>query len=315
MAILFDFESRSIAVAAKAWQVRGGYWRVNLYYADRLEKYVSTRPDAILPNTEASWKQHEDDGDGQWPIYHDFNRVPVFHFATNGRTGSYGKSELADIIPLQDGLNKTIAGLAVAEEYQSYRQRWATGIQPILDEETGEMVSPFTKGSGANRLWITSDEGVKFGEFAAADLNQFGNIIEGKEKLIARTARVPMHYLIQAGTPPSGEALKTAEAPFVAKITDRTKSFGVVWAQIMDFIMERITQKQPRLKTQWKSAEARSDQDFWSQAVVKREMGVSPTQILKEAGYSDEEIERFPLEMRDFNETMADAMTRAFNEQ
>lgn len=314
MAVLFDYERRTVAVAAKAWQVRGGFWRVNLYYADRLEKYISTRPDAILPNVEASWLQHEDDGDNMWPIYHDFGRVPVFHFSTNARTGSYGKSELADIIPLQDRLNQTLANLAIAEEFQSYRQRWATGIQPQFDDD-GNPVSPFKNGSGAGRLWITSEEGVKFGEFSAADLNQFGAIIEGHEKLIARTARVPMHYLLQSGQPPSGEALKTAEAPFIAKITDRERAFGVVWAQVMDFIMLRTLNKESRLKTMWKSPESRSDQDFWSQAVVKRELGVSPAQILKEGGYSDEQIERFPDELREFDASMSDAMARAFNEQ
>jgi hypothetical protein len=314
IAVLYDYERRQMHVAAKAWRVRGGFWRLNLYYEDRLEKYVSRRPDAILPNVIETWNQYQDEEDGQWPIPHDFGRVPIFHFATNARTGQYGKSELQDIIPLQDRLNQTLANLAIAEEFQSYRQRWATGIQPQFDEE-GNPISPFANGSGAGRLWITSEEGVKFGEFSAADLNQFGVIIEGHEKLIARTARIPIHYIVQGGTPPSGEALKTAEAPFQSKIVDRQRSFGAVWADLMDFIMFRTTGKPTRLKTQWKSAEPRSDTDFWSQAVVKREMGVSPVQILKEGGYSDEEIARFPDEMQAFDNTMGDAVARAFNGQ
>lgn len=315
MAVLFDYETRTIVVAAKAWRFRGGYWRVNLYYKDRLEKYISIRPDAVLPTSDSAWKQYEDDGDGQWPIYHDFGRVPVFHFATNARTGEYGKSELQDIIPLQDRLNQTIANLAIAEEYQSYPQRYATGLQVDIDKETGLPIDPFKGGSGANRMYVTPSGDVKFGQFAAADLSQFETVLEGHEKRIARTARVPMHYLIQTGTPPSGEALKTAEAPFVAKVVDRQRAFGSTWAEMMDFIMLQLTNKPSRLKTLWKSPESRSDSDFWKSAVVKREIGVSPVQILKEAGYSDEEIQRFPDEMQGFDGTMADAMAKAFNEQ
>ena len=315
IAVIYDYEKRELYCAAKAWQIRGGYWRINLYYADRLEKYISNKPSTEIPNVYATWLQHEDESDGAWPLLHDFGRVPVFHFATNARTGAYGKSELRDVIPLQDRLNQSIANLAIAEEFQSYRQRWATGIQPILDDETGQPISPFANGSGANRLWIATEEGVKFGEFSSADLTQFEVVIEGHEKRIARTARVPIHYLVQAGTPPSGEALKTAEAPFVSKVTDRQRSFGAVWADVMNFVMKQINQSTPRLRALWKSAESRSDNEFWEQAPIKREMGVSPTQILVEAGYSNEEIERFPDDTRQFDAAMNDAMARAFNEQ
>src|SRR5687768_5544467 len=194
MAVLFDFERRTLSCAAKAWQIRGGKWRVNLYYEDRVEKFVSNKPQAELPNNLNSWEQFQDEGDGQWPLPHDLGRVPVFHFATNARTGQYGKSELSVIIPLQDRLNQTIANLAIAEEYQSYRQRWATGIQPALDEESGEFVNPFAQGSGAHRLWIVGgdkDNPVEFGEFSAADLEKFDVVIEGHEHRIARTARLP----------------------------------------------------------------------------------------------------------------------------
>lgn len=314
MAVLFDYEKREIAVAAKAWQIRGGTWRINLYYDDRIEKYVSNKPSSDIPNNYNSWEHFQDEGDGQWPLPHDLGRVPVFHFATNARTGQYGRSELADLIPLQDRLNQTLANLAIAEEFQSYRQRWATGIQPQFDDD-GNPVSPFKSGSGAGTLWIATEEGVRFGEFGAAELNQFEVIIEGHEKRIARTARVPMHYLVQSGEPPSGEALKTAEAPFISKIADRQRGFGSVWADLMNFVMELLTQKKPSLKTQWKSAESRSDQDFWDQAIIKRQMGVSPSQILKEGGYSEEEINRFPDESREFDELLAEAAMREFDAQ
>src|SRR5690606_6192213 len=111
-------------LAGKVWRRRDGSYRLNLYYEDRLEKYVTTQSNLPEPPAAAAqWMQHMDEGDLAWPLPYAFGRVPVFHFSNNARAGEYGRSELADIIPLQDRLNQTLANLAIAEEFQSFAQR------------------------------------------------------------------------------------------------------------------------------------------------------------------------------------------------
>jgi hypothetical protein len=206
----------------------------------------------------------------------------------------------------------TLANLAIAEEYQSYRQRWAVGLEPIIDPDTGKEISPFSAGAGD--LWAVASENTKFGEFSAADLAMFGETAEGHEKRIARTAGIPMHHLMQTGAPESGEALKTAEEPFVAKVRDRQRAFGPVWEAVMSHALKIEGEADPVANINWARAESRDEREFWELAAIKREMGVSPQQILREYGYTDAEIEDMRAEFGEHTETMANLAARAFNQ-
>ncbi|HXH87417.1 MAG TPA: phage portal protein, partial [Gaiellaceae bacterium] len=46
----FDYPGR-IDLAAKLWRATDGYWRLTLYYPDRLERYRSKAPNKTLPAT------------------------------------------------------------------------------------------------------------------------------------------------------------------------------------------------------------------------------------------------------------------------
>ena len=161
-------------------------------------------------------------------------------------------------------------------------------------------------------MWISTSDNTRFGDFDAADMRQFLETAEGWEVRIARTARVPLHYLQMTGTPPSGEALKTAEAPFVAKIRDRQRAFGAVWEDALEFAV-RMAGAEVDLTTVWESAETRSERDYWELAQAKRDRGVSDQAILREYGYTDEEIAGFAQEIADAGTVTGDAVARAFN--
>jgi hypothetical protein len=58
----------------------------------------------------------------------------------------YGPSEIDDLKPLVDALNKPLADIVVTSEYVGRPRRWATGIElteePVLDDDgqpTGDM--------------------------------------------------------------------------------------------------------------------------------------------------------------------------------
>lgn len=305
---------RELEAALKVWRLRNGKMRANLYLADRLEKYISRQVTDEPPEDGKAWEQFSDEKDSAWPIpYLDRyaqGRVPVFHFGNNARTGEYGISELASVIPLQDRLNQTLATLAVAEEHQSFRQRWATGIQPVKDEN-GKTVSPWTGGPG--QLWATSSKEAAFGDFEAADLRQFNETAEGWEIRIARTARIPLHYLLGGENAPSGEMLKTAEGPFVSKIADRQRERGATWSNCMEYALFAADGTQANLSVLWKSAESRSDNDYWRNAGLRRDRGVSDQQILREFGYSDDKIEEMLEEIAEKGDQMGEMMAQAFN--
>lgn len=316
IAVVFDPENPGeLRVAAKAWRLADHRWRLNLYYRDRLEKYITVNPTIgdDVPDDPKLYAPFSDE-DGVWPVVYDpawTGVVPVFHFGNNARTGEYGRSEVAALIPLQDRLNMTLANLAIAEEFQSYRQRWATGIQPLYDEATGKPISPWRAGAG--EIWLSANEAARFGDFEPADLAMFGTTAEGHEIRMARTARIPLFHLLQTGAPESGEALKTAEEPFVAKVRDRMRSFGPVWERAMALALRIEGVADPVVSVNWQRPETRNEREFWELAAIKRELGVSPQQILREYGYTDREIEQMREEIAEHARLMAGLAAQAFN--
>ncbi len=148
--VIYDEETPGkILFAAKYWHVQDKKIRLNLFYPDRIEKYITKNKAESLPK-EDEFQPYNDDG--KEVINNPYGIVPVFHFPNNGDISGAGRSELINAIPIQDALNKTVLDELVSQEFSAYRQRYATGIEPELDEQ-GKVIPAFSSGSG--KLWIT----------------------------------------------------------------------------------------------------------------------------------------------------------------
>jgi hypothetical protein len=225
--------------AAKGWVTSERKRRVTLYYPDRVEKYVSRQSsDDALPILKAgAFDQFRVEGE-PWPLENPWGEVPVFHFANNAGIGEHGISELRDVIPLQDALNKSVLDMLVAMEFVAFPQRWATGIE-IPEDEGGQERAPFTPG--VDRLWTSDKEGTRFGQFPQADLEPFLKVQDGFRLEIARVTGTPLHYImLLSGAPPSGEALKTLEARLVKKCQDRQTGFGNTWEDALELAVRMV---------------------------------------------------------------------------
>ena len=89
-------------------------------------------------------------------------------------------------------------------EFAAFRQRWASGIEIDYDKE-GNAKPPFT--AGVERLWVSENPEVKFGDFDAADLEQFLKVKDSFRTDIAIITFTPLYYFKQAGANfPSGES-------------------------------------------------------------------------------------------------------------
>ena len=313
-----DNEGR-IRRAAKLWQIDDGRYRLNLYYDDHIRKLVTRTKKLVRPNVgdAKNFVPFEDD-----PVVDNpYGVVPVFHFP-NRRTARPGVSELRDVVPLQDGLNKAVADMLVTMEYAAFKQRYIIGLELELDPATGQPIDSSLSSAGVDRVVAIADTDAKVGQFDATDLTQFLKVQEKFWASAARVSGTPLHYFyIVEGDFPSGEAMKSAEARFVKKITDRQKDFGKVWREIMRFAMfiegdlsdtqfkEPVEDGGVKLSVLWAPAEPRSQTEIADTAVKKKAVGVSPSQILKELGYDDETIDRMLEELA--TQQMANAVTSA----
>jgi hypothetical protein len=285
-----DEDRSTIDWAAKRWST-GKQIRLNLYYPDRIEKYITgARAGSGDPSARA-FQPYEIKGE-PWPVLHTYGRVPVFHFGNNARQGTPGRSELRDVIPLQDALNKTVADMLVAMEFVALPQRWATGIEVKRDPETTEPISPWRPTLDA--VWTAPDSEVRFGQFDPANLDQFLNVQDRFLVAIARVSRTPLHYIMpQSGNFPSGESLKTAETPFLAKVADRMESFGNTWQEVMLFalLVAETPATADDIETDWRDPAPKSQKEQAETAAIKIGIGVPLAVVLKELDYTETEIE------------------------
>lgn len=289
--IQYDAEQPGyITKAAKAWITPEKYGRITLYYKDRLEKYVTkNKVQGGLPTNARQFIQYDGD-EGGAVLDNPYEKVPVFHFGNRTSIGELGRSELSDTIPLQDALNKSIADMLVGSEFHGLPQRWAIGLEEREDEQSHYSLM-------AGGVWATQSKDASFGAFPTGDLGQFVSVINDFRKEIARVSRTPLHHFTLEGTPPSGESMKTAEAPLLAKVEDRQTAWGIVWSDVMRFALEISGIKDTEPEPVWIDTTPRNETTEIENAVKKvQSLGVDIPTVQKEIGYSESQIEAMTLE-------------------
>ena len=304
-----------ITLGFKRWK-EGKRWRVNLYYPDRIRRLI-TKTD--IRQDEAVKAEAFTDLPENANLPSPYDKAVIFHFANNAPMGDPGRSELRDVIPLQDALNKAVADMLVAMEFHAFPQRYVTGLQPETDDEGRPKPPPFSPG--ADRLWAALGENVKFGQFDPAQLDGFLKVQESFRLEIARVSGTPVHWIAPGdGTPPSGEALRVAEGRLVAKAKDRQVAFGNVWEDAMKLAL-RMTPgtgisatENLDISCEWEPPETQNERLEAETQEIKQRIGVSKRQSLRELGYSDDEIDTMQEDRQAEATTALEAQAMAFNQ-
>lgn len=320
MRVLYDPEEPSrVILAIKVWRQLDNTFRLNVYQQESTLRFVARTKEAEtarketlteiggvvklaeipMPGTLVDFEPYT--GDALGPIVkHLVPGCPVFHFANEPGRDGHGNTELLNVFPLQDALNKSVCDLLVGSEFHAMPQRFATGIEVEFDDQ-GKPRAPFL--SDTSKLWYTGNKEAGFGAFPAAQLE--GQIKTGEmfRREIARVARIPLHYLaFDGGSFPSGEALKTAEAPLVAKIEDRQVLWGDVWEDLVRLWLLLTGQggEDTPLCCDWADTSARNEKEHAETEQIKVEtvaskvdLGLPKKEALKELEYSEEQIKGF----------------------
>lgn len=255
--------------AARVWQDDDDQRvHVDVYFPDLVLRWVTRGPKraaGLTSSTRASefvpYGREGFDVEGEEP--NEWGRVPVVHFP-NRRYHRYGISELKDVTPLQDALNKTVCDLLVNNEFAAFRQRWATGFD-VGDEDTADATEPSTDSRppldyGNDRMITSTDPETRFGNFDASEAQGFLETMENFRSEIARVSGTPLHYLfITRGDFPSGEAMKSAEARFTRKVENRQGAFGNQWEDLLALALRMegadATVDGSMLSLEWEPAE------------------------------------------------------------
>jgi hypothetical protein len=314
--------SRRTRIGAwKKWVDDDGYTYGTLYLPDAIYKYRSagTNSPLVGRSQKTQWKSTQDftNHPVQWiprpgeedPIPNPLGVVPVVELRNNPRVIGYGRSEIEQIIPIQDATNKLITDMLVSAEYSAFRQRWVTGLDIPIDG-SGNPIEPFE--AAVNRVWHAESPETKFGEFNQTDLLPYVRAVEMLVQHAATISRTPPHYfLLNGGQAPSGEAITSAEAGLVAKVRRKMRSFEEGWEEVMRLAFAVIGDQ--------RRAEAYDAQVMWSDPAYRSQsalvdalmklstIGVPHEQLWLDAGYSPQEVERF----KELNEKLQQPMVAA----
>ena len=305
--------------ATKTWTMAmpdgGKSVRMNVYHHDRIERWVRNgvivggqwRPftgadglPAVIPWTLDGTPDGEPLG------------LAVIHFANNRRGNRpYGQSEMLPAIPLQRAINKAlIDGLRIADA-QGWPQRWATGVTTATDDLSAEPGS----------VWEVESDLAKLGQLDATSPEGAIEWLNKLQEDIAAVTRTPQHLFRITGAFPSGEAIKTAEAPLVKKAGKRQTLFGNAWedgqllAARLGVANGVLTEVPPATgyEALWDDPETRPA-ELDHIASINAKEGISRLQRWREYGYTDEEIERMQEELSVQADELADALDVALNQ-
>lgn len=226
---------------------------------------------------------------------------PVVELRNSDRLLSSGISELSDVIPLQDALNKLLTDMLVGSEYYARPRRWSTGVElteeDVLDEDgnpTGETqaVNPFPEG---NRMMIAEDPASKFGQLPAADLASYESAIKVIVEQFEAVSGLPAHYVgMSAAQPPSADGLRAAEASLTSRAEQRQAVFGRAWemvARLAYAVRTGLPLDAAQVRVSWADPATRSLAQEADAVVKLYQTGLLPASYaLARLGYSDDEV-------------------------
>lgn len=324
--VIYDDETPgAVRFAIKQWR-EGDRLRINVYYPDRVERWQTEEKakgklDAGKP-LEADDLEPVDDDAGD-TISHSYGRVPIVHFPNGAGMDLYGRSELVDVLPLQDALNKHAVDILVGSESVGFPLRALLGFaveeepvldadgQPQLDEHGRIKMAPSNLPDydpRIDRFLTFGGENTRLIQLDPANMEQLTTIKENAANDIAQVSGIPPHYLKPfTGNIPSGESLRVVEMRLTAKVEDRQQTFTPRWGDQMAILG---VDARPR----WADPTRMDVTEMWDLVQTKLDVGMPFKQALVETGhYTADEVDDILREAQDGAASIGGQMVAEFN--
>ena len=296
VAVQTDPGTRQITAAVKRWETNTTTEAV-LYGPDKIVRLRANHTGA----TTSGFAVIDE-------ITNSLGVVPVVNLRNSDRIlDDYGCSEIDDLMPLVDALNKSLADLMVTSEYVGRPRRWATGVElvevpvlndngdPVLDDEDQPLMREENPIPEGNRAMISESDQAKFGQLAAADLGGYEASVRVILGQIMAVSTLPAHYVgVFTDNPASADALRAAEASLTARAEARQATFGRAWEQVaklMVAVRDGVDPAAVDVRVQWADAATRSVAQEADAVTKLFAAGLLPASYaLKRLGYADDEI-------------------------
>jgi hypothetical protein len=304
MAYYSDERRDEIKFVSKSWRIlygegAGKKRRVNLYFPDRIEKYLS--------NDDVGWGNYQpfvddttdDVEDGQlgragvtwWTVDRTQSSeplgIPIVHFKFNDGGDSYGTSVLTNVTPIQDAVNKSVIDLIGAADTAGFGLLVGFGG----DWTTAKV------GPGAIVSTNKSPSEADLRRLAADNLEQLIKVYQAFVMDMARVSSTPLSHFQISGQVAAEGTMKQQETALVEQIKKTQVDYGNNWEDVLK-IGRRLyntfakgkdvvkLDEDVMIDTIWKDAESRNEKEQAETLAIKvQALGVSEEQAWTELGY------------------------------
>lgn len=299
------------------WQrpaVEQGHSYVGIPPGARGYQFFATTSGLAVPlQNDTGWKPREGSDPNLMP--NPLGVVPVVEFPNRPMLGADPLSDIAGTIAMQDAINLLWAYLFSAADFASMPARVVMGQEPpkipILDDSgqvIGQKPIDMKKLTEDRLLWLTGAN-TKIGQWDAAKLDVFTQVIETAVTHIAAQTRTPPHYLIlgKGMVNVSADGIKAAETGLVSKVGEQQLFFSPPTREV--FRLFALVRQQQKLaddirfgQVVWKDAEHGSEAQLVDALQKLGALGFPFPWIAEKYGLSPTEVERV-LAMRETEAT------------
>lgn len=302
---------RRAVYGLKAWS-DGTDEFATLYTADEVWKWRRPTPSAErtagglhVPRSSVltGWRPREAAGE-PWPLANPLGRIPLVEFPNRPMLGGEPLSDIEGTLSMQNAVNLLWAYLFNAADYASMPARVVQGQEPPKIpklNENGDKVGTLPIDTEALKnsrmLWLTGEK-ASIGQWDAAKLDVFTDVIQVAIKHIAAQTRTPIYLIHGELGNVNGETLTGLDAPLNSKVREAHKFYRGPVRQV--FSLFALVRGQNALArdclmgdVQWRNPEVRSDAQVSDAAVKDKQVGWPFEAILERRyGLSQPQIER-----------------------
>jgi hypothetical protein len=231
--VAYDPEnSRRPVRALKAWQDENVRY-ATLYTPTHIWKFSRRQSwsGLIVAGAVDGWEPREVVGE-PWPLPNPMGEVPIVEFPNRPLLRGEPLSEIAGVVPMQDAINLLWAYMFAAADYASLPARVVLGMEapslPILDangQDTGQRRQiPLEELERGRLLFLAGEPGdePKIGQYDAARLNVFTDVVEIAVGHVAAQTRTPQDYLVVGSNanPPAADTVSVADRGLLSKVKE-----------------------------------------------------------------------------------------------
>lgn len=254
---------------------------------------------------------------------HNLGVVPVVPMLNHGRLrNAKGVSEMADVLSLTDAAARALTNAQVATEVLAVPQRYVLGAAPkdFVDKE-GKPLPAWDAYFGA--VWALQNGDAKVGQFSAADLSNFANIVNHYAALVSGVSGLPTRfYGISTANPPSEGSIVADETRLIMNAYRKHRALGGAWRRTMRIATmiadgsnaENVNPELTRIETMWRNPETPTRAQTADAVVKLHGVGILPTEAAwEELGYSrTRRVELAEMRRRELEENPLAAAASAF---